>query len=163
MPNLIDLRSDVFAAPTDEMWAAMRTAEVGWAYVGQDPSVNRLEALAAEILGKQAALFVPSCTTANLVALMTLAPRGSRVVMEAASHVATSEAAGLAYVVGIVPVPLTGQHGSLSVEALSAALGPSQMSAGASVLCLENTHNTAGGTILSPEQTDAVAASAHQH
>src|SRR3954470_17702147 len=123
MPDVIDLRSDVFAAPTDEMWAAMRTAEVGWAYFGQDPSVNQLEALAAEILGKQAALFVPSCTTANLVALMTLAPRGSRVIMEAASHVATSEAAGLAYVVGIVPVPLVGEHGSLSVETLDAALG----------------------------------------
>ena len=106
---LIDLRSDVFAAPTDEMWAAMRAAEVGWAYFGQDPSVNRLEVLAADLLGKQAALFVPSCTTANLVALMTLAPRGSRVVMEAASHTATSEAPGLAYVAGIVPQPLVGE------------------------------------------------------
>src|SRR3954471_9743418 len=123
MPNLIDLRSDVFAAPTDEMWAAMRTAEVGWAYFGQDPSVNQLEALAAEILGKQAALFVPSCTTANLVALMTLAPRGSRVVMEAASHMATSEAAGLGYIVGIVPVGLAGEQGRLSSGALEGALG----------------------------------------
>src|SRR3954462_638896 len=112
MTRVIDLRSDVFAAPTEEMWAAMRSAEVGWAYFGQDPSVNRLEALAAEILGKQVALFVPSCTTANLVALMTLAPRGSRVVMEAASHTATSEAVGLAYIVGIVPMLLAGEQGS---------------------------------------------------
>ena len=73
----------------------MRSAEVGWAYFGQDPSVEPAGGLAAELLGKEAALFVPSCTTANLVALMTLAPRGSRVIMEAASHTATSEAAGL--------------------------------------------------------------------
>jgi threonine aldolase len=169
MSRLIDLRSDVFAAPTEEMWAAMRAAEVGWAYFGQDPSVNRLEALAAETLGKQAALFVPSCTTANLVALITLAPRGSRVVMEAAAHTATGEAAGLASVAGIVPVGLGGEQGRLSQEALAAALGPGGpgaaggSGAGASVLCLENTHNTAGGTILTPAQTDALAETAHRH
>ena len=158
---VIDLRSDVFATPTDEMWAAMRAAEPGWAFFGQDPSVNRLEALTADLLGKEAALFVPSCTTANLAALLVLAPPGSRVVTEATSHIATSEAAGLVHLAGIVPVPVTGQAGRPDVAAVEAAFGAS--SGGAALLCLENTHNTAGGTILTADQTDALAEIAHRH
>lgn len=162
---VIDMRSDVFATPTDEMWAAMRAAKPGWAFFGQDPSVNQLEALAAELLGKEAALFVPSCTTANLVALMTLTPRGSRVVMESTSHIATSEAAGLTQLVGIVPAPVAGQTGRPDVGAVAAALrAPAgDETVRTSLVCLENTHNTAGGVILSPEQTDAVAEIAHRH
>jgi threonine aldolase len=165
MASVIDLRSDVFATPTDEMWATMRAAEPGWAFFGQDPSVNQLEALTADLLGKEAALFVPSCTTANLVALMTLAPRGSRVVTEASSHIATSEAAGLAQLVGIVPIPVVGVAGRPTVEAVAAAFESTAGEAGSQtpLLCLENTHNTAGGLILTPEQTDALAEVAHRH
>jgi threonine aldolase len=162
---VIDLRSDVFATPTEEMWAVMRSADVGWAYFGEDRSVNRLQALAADLLGKQAALFVPSCTTANLVALMTLAPRGSRVLVEARSHIATSEASGVAYVAGVALQPIEGPSGVPGVAALDAALGLAVGGSAArtSVVCLENTHNAAGGTILSPERTDALADLAHRH
>jgi threonine aldolase len=160
MIRMIDLRSDVFATPTDEMWAAMRSADIGWALFGQDASVNRLEALTAELLGKEAALFVPSCTTANLIAVMALAPRGSGVVMEAASHTATTEAAGLAAIAGIAARPIVGEGGIIGVDALEAALGSANRPR---LLSLENTHNTAGGTILSPEQTGALAEKAHNH
>jgi threonine aldolase len=165
MPSVIDLRSDVFAAPTDEMWAAMRSADVGWAYLGQDQSVRHLEEFAADLVGKEAALFVPTCTMANLVALMTLAPRGSRVLLEATSHIATTEAAGVAYVVGVVPQLLDGRAGAFDAATVEAALGAPQGSSAArtSVVCLENTHNNHGGRVMPPDLTAAIAAVAHRN
>jgi threonine aldolase len=156
--STIDLRSDVFATPTEEMWAAMLAADVGWAYFGQDRSVNELQEMAADLVGKEAALFVPTCTTANLVALMTLAPRGSRVLLEATSHIATSEAAGVAYVVGIVPHLIDGRVDSFDPSTVGATIG--SMPTRPSVVCLENTHNNRGGTILSPNETYAIASAA---
>ena len=74
----IDLRSDFCAPPTEEMWEAMRAAELGWAGAGEDENVNELERRGAELLGKEAAVFVPTCTMANLAALLALGRRGSR-------------------------------------------------------------------------------------
>jgi threonine aldolase len=147
------------------MWAAMRSADLGWAYLGQDRSVNRLEELAAELAGKEAAVFVPTCSAANLAALMTLAPRGSRVILEATSHIATTEASGAAYVVGVVPHLLEGRAGALDGDAVGTALGSRLGSAATrtALVCLENTHNVAGGTVIASSQIDAVARVAHDH
>ena len=80
---MIDLRSDFCAPPTDEMWEAMRAAELGWASAGDDASVNELERRGAELLGKEAAVFVPTCTMANLAALLAQGRPGQSVVVEA--------------------------------------------------------------------------------
>jgi threonine aldolase len=130
---VIDLRSDWVAPPTEEMWAAMRSA-------GED-AVAELEGLAASLLGKEAALWTPTCSMANLVALMTLAEPGDRVALEEEAHILTTEGMGIKHVAGLVPVPL-------------------REAAGASLLCLENTHTRRGGTVLGPEEMERLAASA---
>jgi threonine aldolase len=110
---VIDLRSDLHARPTDEMWEAMRAAPLGWATFGEDPSVNALQERMAAMLGKEAALWVPTCAMANLVAMLTIAPRGNAVVLEAASHVLTSEAMGIEEIAGLVPHALWARDGRL--------------------------------------------------
>ena len=156
---MIDLRSDICAPPTGEMWEAMRAAPLGWATYGEDPSVNRLEAVAAAMLGKQAAVWVPTCGMANLAALLVLAEGGSTVVLERSAHILTSEAMGLAHVARLSPHALDAPGGHLDPDAVEAAIAE----AGASVLCLENTHTRAGGVVLSPAETGRLAAAARAH
>ncbi|HYB69856.1 MAG TPA: beta-eliminating lyase-related protein, partial [Candidatus Bathyarchaeia archaeon] len=79
---MIDLRTDALSRPTDAMWAAMRAAEVGWAYLGEDASVNELEARGARLLGKEAAVLLPTCSTANLIALLTLGTPGQAIALD---------------------------------------------------------------------------------
>jgi threonine aldolase len=156
---VIDLRSDLVSVPTDEMWEAMRAAELGWATVGEDASVNLLCERAAELLGKPAALWVPTCGMANLAAMLTFCEPGDRVVLEAASHVLTSEAMGIVEIARLEPRPLWAADGRMEparVEELVAEHG-------AALLILENTHTRAGGTTLSVELTDALAAAAKRH
>jgi threonine aldolase len=135
----IDLRTEVVAPPTEEMWAAMRAAELGWASVGEDANVAELERRGAELLGKEAAVLAPTCGMANLVALLALAPRGSRVAIDARAHIVVNEGGWLTEVAGHVPVGLD--------EA-------------ADVVCLENTHTRRGGTVLTAERTAGLAARA---
>ena len=149
----IDLRSDVHALPTDEMWEAMRSAELGWATVGEDPSVNELQERLAGLLGKEAALWVPTCGMANLVALLTIAPRGSAVVLEASSHVLTSEEMGIEQIAGLEPESLWAEDGRLDAVEVEELI----VKTGATMLVLENTHTRAGGTVLSPEATAELA------
>ena len=156
---MIDLRSDVHAPPTDEMWDAMRSAELGWATVGEDPSVNELQERVAGLLGKEAGLWVPTCGMANLVALLTIAPRGSTVVLEASSHVLTSEAMGIEEVAGLEPWSLWAEDGRLDPVEVEEAIVETR----ALMLVLENTHTRAGGTVLSPELTAELAAAAQRH
>ena len=156
---MIDLRSDVHAPPTDEMWDAMRSAELGWATVGEDPSVNELQERVAGLLGKEAGLWVPTCGMANLVALLTIAPRGSTVVLEASSHVLTSEAMGIEEVAGLEPWSLWAEDGRLHPVEVEEAIVETR----ALMLVLENTHTRAGGTVLSPELTAELAAAAQRH
>ncbi len=110
---MIDLRSDLVAVPTDEMWEAMRAAELGWATVGEDASVNLLCERAAELLGKPAGLWVPTCGMANLAAMLTFCEPGDRVVLEAASHVLTSEAMGIVEIARLEPRPLWASDGRM--------------------------------------------------
>ena len=155
----IDLRSDLHGQPTDEMWEAMRAARIGWATVGEDPSVNELEERMAALLGKETAIWVPTCGMANLVALLTIAPRGSTVVLEASSHVLTSEAMGIEEIAGLEPWSLWAEDGRLDPIAVEEAI----VETGATMLLLENTHTRAGGTVLSPELTTELAAAAQRH
>lgn len=155
---MIDLRSDICALPTEAMWEAMRTAPPGWATVGEDEQVALLEARGAAALGLEACLFVPTCTMANLAALLTLGARGDRVVLEASAHILTSEGSAITLLAGLEPVPLAARGGRLDPAEVAEAIARS----GAALLCLENTHTRAGGTVLDLEATTALACAAHE-
>lgn len=156
---MIDLRSDLCSAPTDEMWEAMRRAELGWATVGEDASVNALCEGAATLLGKAAAVWVPTCGMANLAAMLTFCEPGDRVVLEAVSHVLTSEAMGIVEIAHLEPRPLWASDGRMDPAAVEELVSEQH----ATLLILENTHTRAGGTALSVELTEALAAAAKRH
>lgn len=156
---MIDLRSDLHAPPTEAMWEAMQNAELGWATYGEDASVNELEARVAELLGHEAAVWVPTCAMANLVAMLTLAPRGTAVVLESQSHVLTSEAMGISDVAGLDPHSLWARDGRLDPEEVADLVVESK----ASLLVLENTHTRAGGRPLSAELTKELALAAFRN
>lgn len=150
MPTTIDLRSDTVTHPSPAMRAAMQTAPLGDDVFGDDPTVNRLEALAAARVGKPAAVFVPSGTMGNLCALLAHCGRGDEAIIGDESHIYHYEAGG-ASVLGGIPyhtVP-TLPDGTLPLETLAAAIRPDdQHAARSGVICLENTHNRCGGTVL---------------
>ena len=111
---MIDLRSDVCSVPTDAMWEAMRDAELGWALVGEDTSVNTLCERVATLLGKPAALWLPTLGMGNLVAMLTFCAPGEKVVLEAASHVLSSESMGITEIARLEPAPLWAADGRIS-------------------------------------------------
>jgi threonine aldolase len=143
--------------PTEEMWRAMRRAELGWAVAREDASVNELEELAADMAGKEASLFVQTGNMGNLVALMTLTSRGDQVLLEASSHILWCEEWNLAYIAGVVPRAIDGIYGHMDPHTVRAAITESKLQhrPRTGLLCLENTHNLAGGTILSPARPRA--------
>jgi threonine aldolase len=155
----IDLRSDLCTVPTEEMWEAMRSAELGWATYGEDASVNALCERVAELLGKQAAVWVPTCGMANLVALLTFCEPGDAVVLESSAHVLTSEAMGIVEIARLEPRSLYAADGRLDPGAVDELL----VETGAPLLVLENTHTRAGGTVLSVEATQALVDVARRH
>jgi threonine aldolase len=130
---VIDLRSDFCAPPTEEMWTAMRS--------GGEDDVAALERTAAGLLGKEAAVLAPTCTAANLAAVLALTRPGERVAIDACAHIVVNEGGWLTSLAGLVPVPL---------------------SENAPVMCLENTHTRAGGTVLGAAETRALAARAER-
>jgi threonine aldolase len=146
---------------------AMARSEVGDDVFGDDPTVKALEAAAAARMGKEAALFVPSGTMGNLAALLALCQRGQEVIVGDQAHIYWYEAGGAAALGGLVyhPVP-TSPDGSLAASALEDAIRPAANNAHfapAGVICLENTHNRMGGTIVPPESAEAVASLAARH
>ena len=149
----IDLRSDLCTVPTDEMWEAMRAAELGWATYGEDASVTELCSRVAALLGKSAGLWVPTCGMANLVALLTFCEPGDAVVLESSSHVLTSEAMGIVELARLEPRSLWAWDGRMDPAQVEALVAESR----AILLVLENTHTRAGGTVLSVELTEALA------
>jgi len=158
----IDLRSDTVTLPTPEMYAAMAEAPLGDDVMGEDPTVKRLEAAAAARLGKEAALLVPTGTMANLAAVLAHTRRGDEVILEAEAHIFYYEAAGLSVAGGLMPRPLPGHQGALDPADVAAAIRPDDVHfPRTGLVCLENTHNRAGGTVISLEQTRAVCAVAH--
>ena len=162
---MIDLRTDTLTPPTDEMWEAMRGARFGWAMKGEDRAVLDLEALGADLTGKESALIAPTCSMANLLALLAQGERGTQVVLEATSHTVTSEGWGIAAVASLFPRLLVGRQGipdATEVEAIIAEAGALGLPR-TSVVCLENTHNNAGGIAISPAQTAEITEAAHRH
>ncbi len=158
----IDLRSDTVTLPTEEMYEAMRAAPVGDDVMGEDPTVRRLEETAAARLGKAAGLLLPSGTMANLAALMAHTQRGDEVILEAESHIVYYEAAGMAVAGSLMPRTLPGHNGALDPAAVAEAVRADDVHfPRTGLVCLENTHNRAGGTVISLEQTRAVCAVAH--
>lgn len=163
MRRMVDLRSDTVTQPTEEMRRAMAAAEVGDDGREGDPTVRRLEELAAERLGTEAALLVPSGTMGNLASLLAHCQRGDEVIMEAEAHTFTSEFGGLAALGGLMPHRVPGVRGALRPEDVEAAIRqPLTARPVTRLVCLENTHNHAGGTVITAEQTAAVVAVAHR-
>jgi len=163
--SVIDLRSDTVTKPTPAMREAMYRAEVGDDVWGDDPTTNRLQEVAAERMGKEAALFVPSGTMGNLVALLTYCGRGDEVVMGDQCHTFRYEAGGASALGGIHPHPiLTEPDGSLDPARIEAAIREDDIHYPRTrLICLENTHNRAGGRVLHPAYMGEVREIADRH
>lgn len=161
----IDLRSDTVTQPTPEMREAMAEAEVGDDVYRDDPTLNRLEELAAEMLGKEAALFVPSGTMGNLLALLVHCQRGDEVIIGNQSHIYLNEVAGMSALGGIQPCAVQNQNdGTLLLDDIRASIRSEDVHhAITRLVCLENTQNICGGVPLTVEYTRAVADLAHQN
>ncbi|HEX6478926.1 MAG TPA: GntG family PLP-dependent aldolase [Ktedonobacteraceae bacterium] len=139
---------DTSTLPTEEMLEAMRRARLGDDVYHEDPTVNELEALSAEMLHKEAAIFMPSGTMSNLVAVMCHTQHGDEVVVEAEAHVMYYETGGIAAVAGVMPLAIQGERGVLRAEQIEPKLRkPNQHYPRTTLLCIENTHNRGGGTI----------------
>lgn len=142
---------DTATEPTEAMRDAMRSATVGDDVYGRDPTVNELEARASELLGKEAAVLVPSGTMANLAAVLAHTSRGDAVVLESESHIACAETGGIAAVAGCMPLTVRGRRGVVQpADVESALLPPDDHRPKATLLCVENTHNRGGGTVTPP-------------
>ncbi len=163
--KIVDLRSDTVTLPTPAMREAIYRAEVGDDVYGEDPTVNRLEEMAAERLGKEAALFVASGTMGNLVSLLSHCGRGDEFIVGHLAHTFLYEAGGSAALGGIHPRTVPNQpDGTMDLADIEAAIRPENVHFPRSKLvCLENTHNRCGGAVLTPEYTKAVCELAHRH
>ncbi len=164
--SILDLRSDTVTHPTAEMRRAMAAAEVGDDVWGEDPTVNALEGRAAELLGKEAGLFVSSGTMGNLVSLMAHVPRGGEIIAGAQSHIVRDEAAGHAVVVGASVLQLRDlPDGTLDPDEVAAAFrDPGDAHEPITALVtLENAHSHSGNQPISSAATERIAAVAHGH
>ena len=145
---MIDLRSDTVTQPTDAMRKAMANAEVGDDVYGEDPTINRLEAAAAEVFGREAAIFVPTGTMGNQIAIRIHTRHGQEVICEARSHVLDWEMAGMAAISGCQARTVAGERGVLSWAKIKSGIGPKiYYRQRTGLVSLENTHNMAGGTV----------------
>ncbi|MBI2080458.1 MAG: threonine aldolase family protein [candidate division NC10 bacterium] len=159
--RVIDLRSDTVTLPTEEMREAMRTAPLGDDVFGEDPTVNRLEEMAAAKVGKEAALLVPSGTMGNQVALLTHTRRGDEVILEANAHIVHYESGAPAVLSGVMLRALPGERGLLAPEQIEAAVRtPNIHTPPTTLICLENTHNRGGGSVYPLATLQAIAAGA---
>jgi threonine aldolase len=162
-PREIDLRSDTVTQPDEPMRLAMSRAEVGDDVLDRDPTMRRLEERAADLLGVDDSLWVPSATMGNLVALMVHLRRGDRFIAPRGAHVLDDELGAPAWLAGGMPEPVDWGNwpGRLPVEAVrqAAKTGPYYMMR-TTLLCLENTHNSAGGTVTPPDEHAKLVATA---
>lgn len=161
--DVIDLRSDTVTRPTPEMLEAMATAEVGDDVYGEDPTVNRLQEMAAARMGKEAGLFLPSGTMGNLAALLAHCQRGDEVILGNKNHTFLYEAGGISALGGIHSCQLpNAEDGSLVLAEVEAAIRPDDPHSPITrLVCLENTHNRCGGTVQSLAYTRELCALAH--
>ncbi len=146
---MIDLRSDTVTQPTEAMLSAMQSTTYGDDSRDGDPTVQKLEALAAEKTGKEAGAYMPSGTMTNLVAMLTHAQRGGEVLLEEGSHTLSSELGGIAALAGLFYRGLPGTRGAMDLDALRDKVRPTQRNQmGTALIWIENTHNRAGGAVV---------------
>jgi threonine aldolase len=162
MDKIIDLRSDTVTKPSPAMRRAMAEAEVGDDVYIEDPTVNRLQARAAEIFGREAGLFVPSGSMGNLVCIMAQATRGQEVICEAAGHVYNYEMASMSALGGVLPRVIPTTDGIVSWEQISPAIREkAYYRPQTALVALENTHNMAGGTVYPSRVAHEICDKAH--
>ena len=161
--GVVDLRSDTVTRPTAEMRQAMAAAEVGDDVYGEDPTVNKLEKRAAEIFGKEAALFVPTGCMGNLIAIKIWTHHGSEVICEERSHVNLYELASMSAIAGCMPRVARAEDGILGWEQIKAVIRPKiYYDSQTALVCLENTGNMAGGTVYPTDRVNEICEEAHK-
>ena len=159
----LDFRSDTVTRPTPEMRRAMVEAEVGDDVYGEDPTVNRLEERAAQIFGREAAIFVPSGTMGNQIAIKIHTHHGQEIICEERGHIFNYEMATLAAFSGCVVRPIYGEDGMLTWPDIKKRIAPGiYYKAQTGLISLENTHNMAGGTVYRQEIADEICDRAHE-
>jgi threonine aldolase len=165
MAHRIDLRSDTVTLPTEAMRTAMAAADVGDDVYGEDPTANRLQAMAADRMGKEAALFVPSGTMGNLASILAVCGRGDEIILGDKSHTYLFEAGGVSSLGGIHTMAVPNlPDGTLDLDAVQAAIRPDNPHYPVTrLISLENTHNVCGGTVLSEAYTQQAGELAHSH
>ncbi len=161
--RVVDFRSDTITQPTPEMRRVMAEAPVGDDVFGDDPTVNQLQEKVAELTGKEAALFVPSGTMGNQISINAHTAPGQEVIVEADAHIFYYECGAPAMLSGVQLRPLSGKLGVLTAEQIEAAIRPRDVhQPPTALICLENTHNRAGGTIYPLEEIQKIAALARE-
>ncbi len=162
--KILDFRSDTVTKPTAAMRAAMAAAEVGDDVLGDDPTVIRLQERVAEILGKEAALLVPSGTMSNLVAVRTHCRPGEEMICEAGAHIFNHEQGGYAQICGVAPRPVQGQRGVMQLEQLTGLIRPANAHyVRTRLITIENTHNRGGGNIQPYDVVESICRWAAEH
>lgn len=162
--KIVDLRSDTVTQPTSEMRKAMYQAEVGDDVYGEDPTVRALEDLGAQLTGKQAGLFVASGTMGNQIAALVHTKRGDEIICESECHMYYYEVGGLATLAGVQTRTIEGVRGVISADKVEKAIrGDDIHQPRTALICLENTHNRAGGTYYTPDCLKAVKVVADKH
>jgi threonine aldolase len=164
MHDIVDLRSDTLTLPTPTMREAMAHAEVGDDVWEEDPTVRRLEELAARRTGKEAALFVSSGTQGNLVCVLAQTRPGQEIILDRDSHILNYEGASAAVFGGVQTLPVVTERGFLTAAQVRDNVRPSNIHIPSTgLVCMENTHNRHGGTCCTPEEIAGAAAAAHAH
>ncbi|MEE8619113.1 MAG: GntG family PLP-dependent aldolase, partial [Dehalococcoidales bacterium] len=162
--KIIDLRSDTVTLPTEAMFQAIAGAKLGDDVYGEDPTVNRLEILAAQMLDKESAIFTTSGTMSNLTAILSHTRPGNEIILGNEAHIFWYEVGGVSALGGVVmhTVP-NSENGELNADIVAQAIRPRNIHHPETVLlCLENTHNRCGGHFLTPEYTTAICELAHE-
>ena len=162
--GVVDLRSDTLSMPTEEMLQSILTAELGDDSRDGDPTVMELEALGAELMGKEAGLLTPSGTLSNLVAMRTHVEPGATAIVEQSAHLYGAEIGGIAAACSLLVLPVPGRHGAMDLDALRfAAKKVGVFFPTRGLLCIENTHNAAGGTVIPPDHIEQSCEIAREH
>ena len=159
--KILEFRSDTFTKPTPAMRRAMAEAEVGDDQYGEDPTVNKLEKRAAESVGKEAGLYVASGMMGNLCGVLSQTQRGDEVILGDLAHIYQNEMDAAFVLGGIVPRLVPNRDGVPSLDDIASAVRPQGMHARTALICLENSHNNCGGTVITAAQTNAVGELAH--
>lgn len=160
--KILEFRSDTFTTPTPAMRRAMAEAEVGDDQYGEDPTVNKLEKRAAEAVGKEAGLYVASGMMGNLCGVLSQTQRGDEVILGDLAHIYQNEMDAAFVLGGVVPHLVPNRDGLPSLDDIRAAVRPQGMFARTALICIENSHNNCGGTVITGAQTNAIGELAHQ-